>query len=438
MRHDAHRRFCCLPLVVFRSPHWDEDTTHEMLDRAERESFMKWRRELATSVAARTAKRERCEAALRSRVSGEPTALLCSLFVCYLLCSMEESNVDDRQLTPFEKNLEVWKQLWRVLERSHIIVQILDARNPLLFRSTDLEKYAGEIVSTDGSKKTCLLVINKADYLTPTARRMWAEYFDAKGIDFVFFSAALEQARLDDLDRAKRRREQRHNYHGHNIDRVDDGRIKGASSDEDDDDARAHHVEDDDVVYEEDEEEEEKEGGLKASSLWKAAEHTEKHPAIEALSIAASAAATPAVAAAESSAAAAAPAAAASSSSASSSSAAAVPAEHAAASSSSSAAASSASASPSAAAPVVHQILTRDALFSYITSKYCASSPENAERYASGEKIVVGMCGYPNVGKSSTINVLAAAKKVTVGATPGKTKHFQTINVNDQITLCDW
>jgi len=26
-------------------------------------------------------------------------------------------------LTPFEKNLEVWRQLWRVLERSHIVVQ---------------------------------------------------------------------------------------------------------------------------------------------------------------------------------------------------------------------------------------------------------------------------------------------------------------------------
>ena len=29
-------------------------------------------------------------------------------------------------LTPFEKNLEVWRQLWRVLERSHIVVQVQD------------------------------------------------------------------------------------------------------------------------------------------------------------------------------------------------------------------------------------------------------------------------------------------------------------------------
>ena len=38
-------------------------------------------------------------------------------------------------LTPFEKNLEVWRQLWRVVERSDVVVQIIDSRNPLLFRS---------------------------------------------------------------------------------------------------------------------------------------------------------------------------------------------------------------------------------------------------------------------------------------------------------------
>lgn len=27
-------------------------------------------------------------------------------------------------LTPFERNLEVWRQLWRVLERSDIVVQV--------------------------------------------------------------------------------------------------------------------------------------------------------------------------------------------------------------------------------------------------------------------------------------------------------------------------
>ena len=50
---------------------------------------------------------------------------------------------------------------------------------------------------------------------------------------------------------------------------------------------------------------------------------------------------------------------------------------------------------------------------------------------------MVGLVGYPNVGKSSTINALIGEKKVSVSSTPGKTKHFQTINLSPTITLCD-
>lgn len=52
-------------------------------------------------------------------------------------------------------------------------------------------------------------------------------------------------------------------------------------------------------------------------------------------------------------------------------------------------------------------------------------------------RLVVGLVGYPNVGKSSTINSLLGEKKVSVSSTPGKTKHFQTIHFTDTITLCD-
>lgn len=45
--------------------------------------------------------------------------------------------------------------------------------------------------------------------------------------------------------------------------------------------------------------------------------------------------------------------------------------------------------------------------------------------------------GYPNVGKSSTINALIGAKKVSVSSTPGKTKHFQTIHLSEKVLLCD-
>jgi large subunit GTPase 1 len=56
----------------------------------------------------------------------------------------------------------VWKQLWRVVERSHILVQIVDARDPLFFRCDDLESYVKEV---DPSKRN-LLLINKSDLVS--------------------------------------------------------------------------------------------------------------------------------------------------------------------------------------------------------------------------------------------------------------------------------
>jgi large subunit GTPase 1 len=53
------------------------------------------------------------------------------------------------------------------------------------------------------------------------------------------------------------------------------------------------------------------------------------------------------------------------------------------------------------------------------------------------DKLTVGLVGYPNVGKSSTINALLGSKKVSVSATPGKTKHFQTLPFSNKVTLCD-
>ena len=47
------------------------------------------------------------------------------------------------------------------------------------------------------------------------------------------------------------------------------------------------------------------------------------------------------------------------------------------------------------------------------------------------------MVGYPNVGKSSTINAILQTKKVPVSATPGRTKHFQ-VRVFWRGCVCAW
>jgi large subunit GTPase 1 len=133
-------------LTVPRRPHWDSTTTPEQLDRMERDNLLEWRRGLA---------------------------------------ELQENN--DLLMTPFERNLEVWRQLWRVIERSDLVVQIVDARNPLLFRSEDLERYVKDV----NPRKENLLLVNKADMLTLEQRRVWADYFEEAGISYKFFSASL-------------------------------------------------------------------------------------------------------------------------------------------------------------------------------------------------------------------------------------------------------
>jgi len=58
--------------------------------------------------------------------------------------------------------------------------------------------------------------------------------------------------------------------------------------------------------------------------------------------------------------------------------------------------------------------------------------------------ICVGLVGFPNVGKSSVINTILGVSKSThgvvrvgVSSTPGKTKHFQTLDISDELMLCD-
>ncbi|XP_014801537.1 PREDICTED: large subunit GTPase 1 homolog isoform X2 [Calidris pugnax] len=145
--HEENRQFLRIP----RRPRWDRTTSAEDLKQAERESFLEWRRQLA---------------------------------------HLEEEK--KLILTPFERNLEFWRQLWRVIERSDIVVQIVDARNPLLFRCQDLESYVKE-VSND---KENMILVNKADLLSEEQRASWARFFEKEGVKVVFWSALAECRRL--------------------------------------------------------------------------------------------------------------------------------------------------------------------------------------------------------------------------------------------------
>ena len=206
-------------------------------------------------------------------------------------------------LTPFEKNPQVWRQLWRVMERSDLVLQVVDGRNPLFFQSLDLEVYAAEL----SPPRDTMLLMNKSDLLPAAVRAAWADYFDRRGVRYLFWSAAAADAAL--------------------------GQEEGAGS------------------------------------------------------------------------------------------------------------ASASGPGSSGGDPRCHVYGREELLLKLQKEALRAVKAAGAEdpraREENQRRLMVGLVGYPNVGKSSTINALRGEKKTTVSATPGKTKHFQTLIMDDDLCLCD-
>eukprot|EP00924_Labyrinthula_sp_SR-Ha-C_P013127 snap_masked-scaffold_12-processed-gene-10.38-mRNA-1 protein AED:0.31 eAED:0.31 QI:0/-1/0/1/-1/1/1/0/477 len=163
--HEKSKLFKFFQLPIPERPIWKLGSvilSREELQKKEKEEFLNWRRKIAQVE--------------------------------------EDNDTSGRKLaiTPFEKNLEFWRQLWRVIERSHLVVQVIDARNPLLFRNVALEEYVHKV----SKYKKLLLIVNKSDFLSESIRAEWKKYFDKNEIKFVFFSARREQKTLDEREEA--------------------------------------------------------------------------------------------------------------------------------------------------------------------------------------------------------------------------------------------
>jgi ribosome biogenesis GTPase A len=95
------------------------------------------------------------------------------------------SKYEPKHLNYFEHNLEVWRQLWRVIEKSHVIVIVADARNPLVHIPLPLVRE----VQRKGIK--LIILLNKVDLLPTAQIKAWMVFLQAyiKGCRVVPFTA---------------------------------------------------------------------------------------------------------------------------------------------------------------------------------------------------------------------------------------------------------
>ena len=71
-------------------------------------------------------------------------------------------------------NIETWRQLWRVLEISDIVLLIVDIRFPALHFSPTFYQYCIE------HDKDVILVLNKIDMVPTSLVIAWKNYFKSK------------------------------------------------------------------------------------------------------------------------------------------------------------------------------------------------------------------------------------------------------------------
>lgn len=240
---------------------------------------------------------------------------------------------------------------------SDVVVQILDARNPLLFRCEDLEAYVREV----SPEKDNLLLINKSDFLTEAQRRAWSQYFRQKHIKAVFFSALNSQEQNDMREEVGQISDEK--------DCVVDGKEMHVHTECEE---QEHELTDQEDSSNADVEE----CRLDLENLYaKLKDHSGQNIRDTATN------------------------------------------------------------EQTTSLTNTTTYLSKPPISNFVSSSRILSRSELIEVFHTIhtkkrvlEKLVtIGMVGYPNVGKSSTINSLMQEKKVPVSATPGKTKHFQVI-----------
>lgn len=92
------------------------------------------------------------------------------------ITALEKSHFDDmKSLSYCELNIETWRQLWRVIELSDIVMVIVDIRFPsLMFPPSIYEHVKKEL------KKDVIILLNKIDLVDSEVVLAWKKYFEEK------------------------------------------------------------------------------------------------------------------------------------------------------------------------------------------------------------------------------------------------------------------
>lgn len=330
------------PLTVPRRPLWHPGISAEDQMTREREAFLEWRRHLNE---------------LQAKLGAA--------------------------LTPYERNLELWKQLWRTLEKSDVVLILLDARNPLLFRCADLERYAAE------QKCKCILLLNKADLTNEYERKCWAEYFTKENVSIIFFSAAkstTERKISESSDELT------------NNDETDSDTESASSIDNDDDFDVDKNKEESLTCTEEDIELFKKQLSIIDQAVCKTADKIDEiqeklDKVLECLRLGTPIDELKGTEAIE---------------------------------------------ETKEDGKEIKEDDVQNSYDIFDRIKLLEVLKEvTVDKLKNPPRLSVGMIGYPNVGKSSTVNVLMQTKKVSVSSMPGHTRHIQSLILDDQIELLD-
>ena len=101
---------------------------------------------------------------------------------------MENSEDEEsgREYSYFELNIETWRQMWRVIEMSDIVLMILDVRYATATFPPTLYDYI-----VNERKKHFILILNKCDLIAPELSVAWKRYFSNKFPDLhvIFFTS---------------------------------------------------------------------------------------------------------------------------------------------------------------------------------------------------------------------------------------------------------